>query len=116
MVKVYEALKLSYRNSNELNKIINSSLPSHPRFKHHEVIIAGEAFEFYARDIVECLKALWADPDFLPFLVFEPQEHFADDNHTIRLVHDMHTGKWWWDTQVRNLSGTWIMNSVFHFH
>ena len=102
-MKVCEALKLSYKDSNELNKIIDSSLPSRPRFKRHEVVIAGESFEFYARDIVECLRALWADPDFLPFLVFEPEEHYADDDHAVRLVHDMHTSRWWWDTQVRNL-------------
>ncbi|KAF9522196.1 hypothetical protein CPB83DRAFT_872063 [Crepidotus variabilis] len=98
---VREALKLSYKNTEELNKIIDTHLPSRPRFKRHEVIIAGEAFELFARDIVECLRALWGDPDFLPFLVFEPEEHYTDDNHTIRLFHDMHTGIWWWDTQMK---------------
>jgi len=106
LLKVREALNLSYKNTEELNKIIDSSLPPRPSFKRHEVVIAGESFEFYARDIVECLKALWADPDFLPFLVFEPEKHYADDDHTVRLFHDMHTSKWWWATQVRNLSHT----------
>lgn len=101
LLKVPEALKLSYKNSDELNKIIDTSLPRRPPFKRHEVIVAGESFELYARDIVECLKALWADPDFLPFLVFEPERHYADDDRTVRLFHDMHTGKWWWATQVR---------------
>lgn len=101
LLKVPEALNLSYKNSDELNKIIDTSLPRRPPFKHHEVIVAGESFELYARDIVECLKALWADPDFLPFLVFEPERHYADDDRTVRLFHDMHTGKWWWATQVR---------------
>jgi len=93
-------LKLSYKNANELNKIIDTRLPQHPSFKRYEVVVAGESFELYARNIVECLKALWADPDFLPFLVFEPEKHYGDDDRTIRLFHDMHTGKWWWATQV----------------
>ena len=109
-LKVCEALNLSYKNSNELNKIIDSSLPSRPRFKCYEVVIAGETLEFYARDIVECLKVLWADPDFLPFLVFEPEEHYADDDHTVHIFHDMHTWRWWWNTQVWNLYDMSIVN------
>jgi len=100
LLKIREALNLSYKNTDELNKIIDTSLPRRPSFKRHEVVVAGESFELYARDIVECLKALWADPDFLPFLVFEPERHYADGDHSCRLFHDMHTGKWWWDTQV----------------
>ena len=103
-MKVREALNLSYKNTEELNIIIDSSLPPRPSFKCHEVVVAGKSFQFYAKNIVECLKALWADPDFLPFLVFEPEKHYANDDHTVRLFHDMHTSKWWWDTQVRNLS------------
>jgi hypothetical protein len=30
-----------------------------------------------------------------------PERHYADEDETVRLFHDMHTGKWWWDTQVR---------------
>lgn len=69
-------------------------------FRRHEVVVANESFDLYARDIVECLRALWADPEFLPFLQFEPEKHFADDDHSVRMFHDMHTGDWWWSTQV----------------
>ena len=72
----------------------------------HEVVVGGESFELYARDIIECIRALWADPEFLPYLVFEPERHYADDDHTIRMYHDMNTGKWWWATQVRKMSYT----------
>ena len=91
---------MSYKNSDELNKIIDNKLPGRPQFKRHEVVQSGEAFEFYSRDIIECLEALWGDPDFVDELITEPERHYADGNMTIRMYHDMHTGKWWWTTQV----------------
>ena len=87
-------------NTIELNKIIDTKLPHQPAFKHHEIIIADEPFELYTRDIVECIKTLWGDPEFAPFLVIEPEQHYADKDHTVQLYHDMQTGKWWWATQV----------------
>ena len=78
-------------------------LPCRPIFKRHEIIVADEAFELYARDIIECIKALWGDPEFSPILVIELERHYADKDHTIRLYHDMQTGKWWWATQARIL-------------
>jgi len=98
-LKVCESLGLSYTNSEQLNKIVDK-LPRRPKFKRREIVVDGESFEIYSRDIVECLKALFGDPEFLPYLVFEPERHYADEDKTIRMVHDMHTGKWWWDTQV----------------
>ncbi|KAF7358764.1 hypothetical protein MSAN_01215400 [Mycena sanguinolenta] len=71
-----EALGLSYRTSGELNEIIDKNLPtSRPPFQREEVVVAGEAFDVYFRDIIE----------------------YADK--TVRLYHDLHTGKWWWATQ-----------------
>ena len=93
-------LKLSYNNSNELNKIIDEKLPGRPAFQHREVIIANEAFELFSRDIIKCIKALWGDVDFTPYLVLEPERHYADADQTIWVYFDMNTGKWWWRTQV----------------
>jgi hypothetical protein len=98
--QVCDALNLSYKNSNKLNKIIDQKLPGRPTFQCREVIIANEAFELFSRDIIECIKALWGDVDFAPYLVVEPERHYADADQTIRLYFDMHTGKWWWSTQV----------------
>ena len=56
--------------------------------------------EFYTRDIVECLHALWGDPDFDGDLILEPEQLYADEDMTICIYHEMNTGKWWWDTQV----------------
>src|SRR6267378_658653 len=98
--QVPEKLNLSYKNSRELNKIIDEKLPGRPKFVRNEVVVAGEAFELYSRDVIECIKGLFGDPDFAPYLVFEPERHYADADKTVRLYHDMHTGRWWWATQV----------------
>ena len=61
---------------------------------------SGEAVELYSRDIIECLRALWGDPEFSEDLILEPERLYADEDMTIRIFHDMNTGNWWWDTQV----------------
>ncbi|THU89883.1 hypothetical protein K435DRAFT_821260 [Dendrothele bispora CBS 962.96] len=96
---VDEALGLSYRNSKELNHIIDSIPPRRPSFTREEVVIAGEAFDIYKRDILECIRALYGNPDHCKYMCFVPERHYAHANHTIRLFHDFHTGKWWWATQ-----------------
>ena len=95
-----EKLGLSFKNSKELNAIVDQKLPARPKFKHEEIVIGGEACDVYFRDIIECVRALYSDPEFAPYLVILPEKHFTDDKKTTRLFHDMHTGKWWWGTQV----------------
>ncbi len=95
------ALNLSYKTSDELNRLIDKSLPGRPAFKRRVVITQGEASELYHRDVMECVRALWGDPDFTDELILEPERQYADADQTIRMFHDMHTGKWWWRTQVR---------------
>ncbi|KAH8100185.1 hypothetical protein BXZ70DRAFT_893418 [Cristinia sonorae] len=100
---VAERLELSYKNSNELNKIIDTHLPTRrPRFQREEIMVdaAGASFDVYFRDVIECVSALLGDPEFAPYLVFSPERHYADENQNIRLFHDMHTGRWWWATQL----------------
>ncbi|KAJ7882986.1 hypothetical protein B0H14DRAFT_2565065 [Mycena olivaceomarginata] len=93
---VREALGLSYSNSVQLNAIIDAKLPGRPKFTRSEVVVGGEAFELYSRNIIECVRALFGDTDFAPYLFVV---HYADQDKTIRLYHNMHTGKWWWSTQ-----------------
>ncbi|KAG1883994.1 hypothetical protein F4604DRAFT_1878821 [Suillus subluteus] len=98
---VCEKLGLSYKNSCELNKIIDTKIPAHwPRFQCKEILVAGEAFDVYCRDIIDCVKALYGDPEFAPYLVFVPEWHYTDQDETQRLYHNLHTGKWWWNTQI----------------
>ncbi|KAL0566234.1 hypothetical protein V5O48_015780, partial [Marasmius crinis-equi] len=96
---VVDGLGLSFKTTQELNKIIDDHLPGRPAFKRSEAVVAEEAFEFYHRDILECVKTLWGDPDLSPYLVFRPEHHYSDDNLEKRLYHSMHTGNWWWSTQ-----------------
>ncbi|KAF8840735.1 hypothetical protein BDN67DRAFT_902984 [Paxillus ammoniavirescens] len=97
---ICDHLRLSYRSMPELNKIIDTKLPSQrPRFRRQEIVIAGEAYDVFFRDVLECVKALFSDPDFAKYLVFVPERHYSDPDKTKRLYHDLHTGKWWWNTQ-----------------
>ncbi|KAJ7501623.1 hypothetical protein B0H11DRAFT_1908057 [Mycena galericulata] len=94
-----ESLDLSYGTSLQLNKIIDEKLPGRPKFTRSEVVVNGEVFHLYSRDILECVRALWGDTDFAPYLFVAPEKHYIDNGKTIRMYHNMHTGKWWWATQ-----------------
>ncbi|KAG1860757.1 hypothetical protein F4604DRAFT_1882538 [Suillus subluteus] len=99
---VSEHLGLSFKNANELNKIINYKLPTgRPKFKREQVIVVGESFDVYYCDILECIKSLYGDPDFARYLTFTPKCYYTDKDQTVRLFHDMYTGKWWWNAQKK---------------
>jgi hypothetical protein len=99
--QLVDALGLSYKNSKELNAVIDDEIPAQrPRFQRHEIEVAGERIEVYYRDILECIKTLWSDPELTPHLILKPERHYTDATKTVRMFHDMHTGKWWWATQV----------------
>ncbi|KAJ7046406.1 hypothetical protein C8F04DRAFT_1024813 [Mycena alexandri] len=96
---VRDSLDLSYKTSPELNKIIDEKLPGRPKFTRSEVVVNGEVFQLYSRDILECVRALWGDTAFAPYLFVVPEKHYIDKGKTVRMYHNMHTGKWWWSTQ-----------------
>ena len=92
---------VSFKDSAELNKIIDNKLPSkRPIFTRHQVKVAGEKYNLFMRDIIQCIKALYGDPEHAQYLALSPERHYADANKTIRLYHEMQTGQWWWSTQV----------------
>ena len=64
----------------------------------------GEIFEVFYCDVIQCIHVLYSNPEFTGILVFTPEHHYADPDHTIRVYFDMHTGHWWWETQVCRLS------------
>ncbi|KAI9433522.1 hypothetical protein H4582DRAFT_1819834 [Lactarius indigo] len=97
--RVVDKLGLSFKNSMELNKIIDTQLPGRPSFKRMGVELGGEVFDVYFRDIMECVRALYSDPEFSPYLVYAPERHYVDEKCDLRMYHDMHTGEWWWSTQ-----------------
>ncbi|KAJ7787065.1 hypothetical protein B0H14DRAFT_3095490 [Mycena olivaceomarginata] len=53
---VRETLDLSYKTAAELNKIIDNKLLGSPKFSHSKVIINGEVFHLYSRDILKCVR------------------------------------------------------------
>ncbi|KAF8904906.1 hypothetical protein CPB85DRAFT_1416217 [Mucidula mucida] len=95
-----ERLDLSFKNTTQLNDIIDKKLPSlRPEFISEEIVIANRSFDVYRRDIIACVRALYGDPKHNEYLCFAPERHYADEDKTQRLYHDFHTGRWWWDTQ-----------------
>lgn len=54
----------------------------------------------FGRDIIACMKALYGDTEHTRYLCLTPERHYADTDETVRLYHDLHTGTWWWATQV----------------
>ena len=94
-------MNLSYKNSRELNRLIDNKLPSSLRFICERVTVAGESFELYHRDILKCIQSLFGNPDFTPHLILAPERHYTDQTKTSRVYHDMHTAQWWWEMQVR---------------
>ncbi|KAJ7841714.1 hypothetical protein B0H14DRAFT_3086726 [Mycena olivaceomarginata] len=97
---VRDSLDLLYGNSVQLNKIIDELPAARPKFERSEVVVNGEVYHLYSRDILECVRALWGDTDFAPYLFVAPERHYIDKDKTIRMYHNMHTGKWWWSTQA----------------
>ncbi|KAG2366130.1 hypothetical protein BDR07DRAFT_1275224, partial [Suillus spraguei] len=59
-----------------------------------------EAFVVYSCNIMECVKALYSDPEFSQHLNYAPEHHYVDADKTTRMYHDIHMGKWWWSTQA----------------
>ena len=100
-LQVVEKLGLSFSSTKELNDIIDKALPGRPPFKTREVTIGGETLELHYRDILTCIRSLYGDPEFIQDLIFSPEHHYSDRDHTCRVYSEMHTGDWWWAVQVR---------------
>jgi Plavaka transposase len=52
----------------------------------------------YHQDIIKYVHVLYGDPEFAPHIIFKPEQHYFDEDRTVCIYSDMHTGKWWWDT------------------
>ncbi|THH17292.1 hypothetical protein EW146_g3488 [Bondarzewia mesenterica] len=90
---VVDQLGLSYKNSHELNAKIDT-LSGRPQFQWKEIIIGGTAFDVYFRDIMDCICALWQNPEFAPHLTFTPVRHYTDEMKTMQIYSNMNTGQW----------------------
>ena len=111
LFKVKEKLGLCFKNTRELNQIIDKNLcGGRPGFQRHEVMVGSEVCEVFYRDVIGCIKSLFGDPNFTPFLHFAPEKHYTNDTKDLRMYHDMHTGKWWWATQVSSTFNTLVLS------
>ena len=63
-------------------------------------MVGNEVCELFFRDIIQCIRALFGDPDFAPYLIFAPERHYTDNDKEEMVYHDMYTGAWWCFTQV----------------
>lgn len=106
--KLVDGLALSYRTSKELNDIIDKKLPGLPQFQCQELKIGGEHLQFHYRDTIQCIRALFGNPEFACDLIFAPERHYTDSSRTCRIYNEMATGDWWWSVQVRN----WILLQI----
>lgn len=81
--------------------MIDKGLPGRPRFQSHDLKIGSETVTMYSRDILQCIRALYGNPEFAAQLIHKPERHYKrfGDQKT-RIFHDMHTGSWWWEIQV----------------
>lgn len=102
-MKVVDKLGLSYRTAKQLNDIIDNKLPGRPSFRCRTFDIGNERLEFYSRDIIECIRSLFGDPQFARDLVFAPERHYTSTERTSRIYNEMYTGDWWWAVQVCNV-------------
>ncbi|KAI1783920.1 hypothetical protein LXA43DRAFT_976942 [Ganoderma leucocontextum] len=97
---VAEKLGLSFTNSRGLNKIIDKHMSStRPPFERHEIVVAGEAFEVYYRDVLSCIATLFGNPEFTSDLLLAPERHFTNEDQKVRVYFEMNMGRWWWKVQ-----------------
>ncbi|KAI0074312.1 hypothetical protein K474DRAFT_1716561 [Panus rudis PR-1116 ss-1] len=97
--EVCTKLDLSFKNSRELNALVDKIPNLRPRFKVKEIELGDEIYEVYFRDALECVRALFGEPEFAPHVITKPGRFYADANRTQRVHWDMFTGKWWWAMQ-----------------
>lgn len=87
----------------ELNLLIDHNIHGHrPSFKTHDIIVGNDVITLHACDILDCVKALYGDPEFAAFLKFKPERHYqvGVGCSKSRVYHDMHMADWWWEVQV----------------
>ncbi|KAH9012665.1 hypothetical protein EDB83DRAFT_2508778 [Lactarius deliciosus] len=80
--------------------VIDKELPERPQFKCEDLIIAGNTFQFYFHDVLQCIRTLYGNPEFARDLVFVPERHYTNHERTCRVYSEIHTGDWWWAVQT----------------
>ncbi|KZV79162.1 hypothetical protein EXIGLDRAFT_782730 [Exidia glandulosa HHB12029] len=100
----------TFKNARELNQIIDQ-LPGNGSWKCSVISVDDSAVkhEVFHRDPVECLRALWCDPEFKDFMSYAPEKRFTDATCSSRLFTDLKTADWWWETQATLDDGSTVV-------
>lgn len=72
-MKIVDTLGLSYCSVKQMNDIIDMKISGRPPFLCKELVIGHERLEFYYRDVIECIRSLYGDPEFTRELAFAPE-------------------------------------------
>ena len=68
-------MKIDHYTYSGYAEIIDTKLlNSWPKFIHHYVVVNNVSFNLYSHEILN-VKASWSDPEFLEYLLIEPQQH-----------------------------------------
>ncbi|KAI0055018.1 hypothetical protein BV25DRAFT_1816215 [Artomyces pyxidatus] len=97
---VLDRLELSFKTAAEMNELVDGQLPERPGFHCEEIEINGETYEVYFRDLMECVRALYGNPEFAHHMSYVPEQHFASEDMKNRMYGEMYTGDWWWQVQA----------------
>lgn len=62
-----------------------------------------EKLELWMCDPVECVRELIGNPVFDGDIAYAPERVYADAEGKIRVIDEMWTADWWYDTQVHRL-------------
>ena len=65
---------------------------------------------FFYRDVVNCVEYLLAQPAYRGDITYGPIKEY--DGNGQRLYSEMHTADWWWETQVREIPMSLVLNAV----
>ncbi|KAM6491529.1 hypothetical protein JOM56_012921, partial [Amanita muscaria] len=71
-----DRLGLSFKTVHELNKLIDTELPGRPQFHHQSITVSGDTVTLYSRNILDCISALYGDPEFTHQLKHRPERHY----------------------------------------
>ena len=44
--------------------------------------MGNEMLQFHFRDVLECIRAIYGDPEFAQDLIFAPERHYVDHQRT----------------------------------
>jgi hypothetical protein len=109
-LKIQQRAQLSFHNTYSFLKKIDE-LPSGPDWTCDVIDVTGdqegedgmlmrEELELWCCDPVECIRDLIGNPALREHLAYQPERVYTDSQRTNRIIDEMWTADWWWNTQA----------------